>query len=270
MMGVGHATLGIATWCMAAPLVVGATGNPITAGTLIAGAIPVAGAALIPDIDHPNGSIANSGGPITRSITKAASMLSGGHREGTHTLPFFAIVTLAAFLTVWAGNMWAAIAWFFVLSAFGAQALAKTALHQKFNRKWKKHTGVFAKAYCWAFAALATAGAVAVYGVGDPQAWWWLPWAVLIGHATHLVGDIMTTAGLNLGLRIPKVRFPVLGDAGSSREKIFTAVLAVIAVFFLVCAVVGVDPYQNVGALWESVRQWGSSAPGPSGGFVIK
>ena len=81
MMGKGHATLGVAAWCVAAPMVVTATGNPISAGTLILGAIPVAGASLIPDIDHPNGSIANSAGPITRGIAKGAAALSAprGH-----------------------------------------------------------------------------------------------------------------------------------------------------------------------------------------------
>lgn len=270
MMGKGHATLGVATWCVAAPMIVTATGNPISPGTLILGAIPVAGASLIPDIDHPNGSIANSAGPITRGIAKGAAALSGGHREGTHTLPFFAIVTAAAFLTVWAGNMWAALAWYFVLSAFGAQALAKTALHQKFNKKWQKHTGIFAKAYCWAFAALATGAAIAVYGVGDSGAWWWLPWGVLIGHATHLVGDIMTTAGLDLGIGLRrKVRFPILGDAGSARESIFTAVLAVVVVFFIVCAVLGVNPYENLGEFGQRLGQL-FDAPASGGGFVIK
>lgn len=269
MMGVGHATLGVATWCVAAPLVVEATGNEITAGTLLMGAIPVAGAALIPDIDHPNGSIANSGGPITRAIARCASFFSGGHREGTHTLPFFALVAAAAFLTVWAGNMWAAIGWYFVLAAFGAQALAKTALHQKFNRQWKKRTGLFAKAYCWAFALAATVGAITVYGRDDAQAWWWLPFAVLIGHATHLVGDIMTTAGLDLGLGLPKVRFPILGDAGSSREHLLTALLSVVAAFFMLCAVLGVNPYENLGEFGQALTNLFESPTGSSG-FVVK
>lgn len=270
MMGVGHATLGVATWCIAAPLIVEATGNPINAGTLIIGAIPVAGAALIPDIDHPNGSIANSGGAITRTIAKGAAMLSGGHREGTHTLPFFAIVTATAFLTVWAGNMWAALTWYFVLSAFGAQALAKTALHQTFNKKWKKNTGIFAKAYCWAFAALTTGAATVVYGLNDPAAWWWLPWGVLIGHATHLIGDIMTTAGLDLGIGLRrKVRFPILGDAGSAREAIFTALLSVVVVFFIACAVLGVNPYENLGEFGQRLADLFETQKEP-GRFVIK
>lgn len=270
MMGKGHATLGAAAWCMAAPAIVTATGNPITFGTLLLGAIPVTGASLIPDIDHPNGSIANSAGPITRTIAKGAALLSGGHREGTHTLPFFALVVGAAFLTVWAGNMWAALAWYFVLSAFGAQALAKSVLHKEFNKRWKKRTGIFAKAYCWAFAAVATAGAIAVYGMQDTAAWWWLPWGVLIGHATHLLGDIMTTAGLDLGIGLKrKVRLPILGDAGNSREALFTWLLAAIIIFFMGCAALGLNPYENLHLAGERLGEL-FEAPSGSGGFVIK
>lgn len=270
MMGKGHATLGVAAWCATAPVIVTATGNPITVGALLLGAIPVAGAALIPDIDHPNGSIANSAGPITRGIAKGAAFLSGGHREGTHTLPFFAIVTAAAFLTVWAGNMWAALTWYFLLSAFGAQALAKSTLHKEFNKQWKKRTGIFAKVYCWAFAALATAGAGAIYGVQDTAAWWWLPWGVLIGHATHLLGDIMTTAGLDLGIGLRrKVRFPILGDAGSSRETLFTWLLVAVIVFFMGCAVLGLNPYEELHLVRQRLGEL-FDAPAGGGGFVIK
>lgn len=264
MMGRGHAVLGIATWCLAAPAVVGATGNPISAQTLLLGAVPVAGAALIPDIDHPNASIANSGGPITKGIAQAVGAITGGHREGTHQLWFFALVVAAAFATVGVGNMYAALGWYFVLSAFGAQALAKSALHKEFNRKWKAKTGIFAKAYCWAFAAVATCLASLVYGLGEPGRWWWLPWAVAIGHASHLLGDSLTTAGLNLGWPVPrKVRFPVLGDAGSQREKALVWGLTAVIMLFMGCAVAGTSPYGLIG---QGAEAFGSLFQVPAGG----
>ena len=270
MMGLGHALLGTATWSVAATITMPAFGMEVTPTILIAGAIPIAGAALIPDIDHPNGSIANSGGIITRTIATISQKLSGGHREGTHQLWFFAAVSILAFATTGLIGIWGAIAWYLILSAFGAQALAKTELHQRFNKIWRSNTGIFAKLYCWAFAAVATVFAIWVFGLDDTSRWWWLPWAIVLGHLSHLVGDILTTAGLNLGWGIPKVRLPILGDAGSAREQLFDWLLLAITVFFMGASIFGFNPLSVLSELFDYVSQILKGQGGGGGGFVIK
>ncbi|GAA3100347.1 metal-dependent hydrolase [Nonomuraea salmonea] len=55
---------------------------------LIAGAIICAGAAMLPDLDHPSATIAQTFGPITWALAKFVSWISGGHRGATHSLLF--------------------------------------------------------------------------------------------------------------------------------------------------------------------------------------
>src|SRR5690606_39936828 len=53
-----------------------------------AGPVVCAGAALLPDIDHHNGRIANTFGPITQHMCKWIGKISGGHRQATHSILF--------------------------------------------------------------------------------------------------------------------------------------------------------------------------------------
>lgn len=240
MMGVGHALLGTTTWAAGASLILPYAGLEPTPAVIVLGAFPIAGAALRPDIDHPQASIANSGGFVTRGIAHVANALSGGHREGTHRLLFwFACALFDVAVVLMAGSI-GALVLFFVYTAFGAQALAKTQLYARMNRKWRSHTGIFAKLWCWAVAAAVTAAGAYVFPLGDAANWWWLPVALTVGHATHLIGDALTTQGWEYA-NGHTLRFPILGDAGSSRETILTAVLGVLTVVFLAASVTGWD-----------------------------
>ena len=104
------------------------------------------------------------------------------------------------------------------------------------NRKWQKNTGIFSKLYCWAFAAAATGAAWYVFPANAE--WWWLPIALTIGHFTHLVGDSLTTAGLEWA-NGHRVRFPIIGDAGSSRETLLSLALAGVTVILIIGSVFG-------------------------------
>lgn len=242
MMGKGHAVLGAATWTAAATFAFPHFNIEPNPAVLILGCLPVAGGSLRPDIDHPSGTIANSGGIVTGAIAHGANALSGGHREGTHRLWFFAACAIFdVALTGFFGQP-AALALFFIYTAFGAQALAKTALHQAMNKKWQKYTGIFSKMYCWAFAAVATAGAY--YFFPSNAQWWWLPLALTIGHFTHLVGDSLTTAGLEWA-NGHRVCIPILGDAGSARETLLTLALAGVTVLIIIGSLFG-NPVQGI------------------------
>jgi membrane-bound metal-dependent hydrolase YbcI (DUF457 family) len=104
MMGHTHALSGAAAWLLVAP---GLAALPTAGGLpgelapmvvnmlspmeLTAGALICAGAAMLPDLDHPHATIAQTFGPATWVLSKAFNWASGGHRHATHSL-LFAIV----------------------------------------------------------------------------------------------------------------------------------------------------------------------------------
>lgn len=259
MMGKEHALVGFGAYAAGASAAAHAGLFPTefaTAGALTAGALVSAGAALIPDIDHPSGTVANAGGPITRAIAHATNAVSGGHREGTHQLWFAA----AFFLLVWATTTgaeavgtsfnvpalitWHVLAsciWFTVIVAFGAQATSKTFLHQKLNRIWQQKTGVAAKAYAWAFAVVSCLLAWLLCGPADT--WGWLVPAVITGHLSHLLTDALTSAGLEI-LPGKRIYLPILGDttAHNPVQMLLGVATAVVGIAAIIFAATGWSP----------------------------
>jgi len=65
-------------------------------GYLATGIALSAGAGLLPDIDHPDSSVALSFGFLTNGFSWLVEKLSGGHRHGTHALIGVAVFTLGA------------------------------------------------------------------------------------------------------------------------------------------------------------------------------
>ncbi|HEX7461737.1 MAG TPA: metal-dependent hydrolase, partial [Dermatophilaceae bacterium] len=55
-----------------------------------------AAAALLPDLDIESSTVSNSLGPVTRLISRVVALVSGGHREGTHSLAALAFVAFLA------------------------------------------------------------------------------------------------------------------------------------------------------------------------------
>jgi inner membrane protein len=84
-----HALTGAATYLLVAPR----TGLLTTA----AGATVCAAAALLPDLDHPNSTVARSF-PGGRVLARIVADLTGGHRGLTHTLPAVALAYALALL----------------------------------------------------------------------------------------------------------------------------------------------------------------------------
>ena len=65
------------------------------------------GAALVPDADHHNATIAHSLPPLSNAVCAGVGALAGGHRRGTHSL-----IGLAAFVAVaWIAGFFADLAW---------------------------------------------------------------------------------------------------------------------------------------------------------------
>ncbi|MEV5407597.1 metal-dependent hydrolase [Thermopolyspora sp. NPDC052614] len=99
MMGHSHALSGAVIWLASAPALAGLTpvaGNALLPAELLAGALVCAGAAMLPDLDHPSATIAQTFGPATWLLSKAVNFLSGGHRHATHSLLFCVATGLGA------------------------------------------------------------------------------------------------------------------------------------------------------------------------------
>ncbi|PZG45498.1 hydrolase [Spongiactinospora gelatinilytica] len=110
MMGHTHALTGAVAWLAVAPglaalpylqessrfVEVGIMAGALTPAELIAGALVCAGAAMLPDLDHPSATIAQTFGPVTWALSKAVAWIGGGHRGATHSLVFAVAVGMGA------------------------------------------------------------------------------------------------------------------------------------------------------------------------------
>lgn len=236
MMGTSHAITGAAAWIAITATALPATGiHPLTATEVVAGTIICAGAALLPDADHPSSTIAHSlpGGSIAAG---AISALAGGHRKGMHSLlavlALFFLTPQLAKLTIDI-DMWPHQLLFGLAIAIAAcTAFALKSL--RIVSSW---------ASAWIFAA---AVAIAVHFI--PSVFEVLPLCLAIGYLTHIAGDMLTSGGVPLfwplTLKPPKsisrnklismvwrpngaLALPILGDTGSWREWALATLAAI-------------------------------------------
>ncbi len=136
-----------------------------------------AGAAVLPDIDHPDASCADSFGFVTKGFAWLIGHVSGGHRHGTHSL-----VGVAAFT----GAAWAARHYLYTPAGKIGLGLLLVLVFASGLRALKigGHVGDL----------LAIGAAVAMLRSGFGVAG--VPWAIAAGTATHLVGDMLTDEGI--------------------------------------------------------------------------
>ncbi|MFI6865629.1 metal-dependent hydrolase [Nocardia sp. NPDC050406] len=227
MLGHSHATSGALAWSAAAaalPLTL-ITYPAMQTGTigavdLVMGTFLTAGAALLPDADHPNGTISHVLGPVSHYACRLISWISGGHRHGTHSLLFVAAVTYGT----WAGEHW--IGRNFTLAlVFFLLALAVRALNLA-------PTGDSVKAW-GTVVVLATCGTFAIdHWISDKPAW--LPFCVGLGALAHLVGDCLTERGCRLlwPLKV-RTRFPIIDRTGNKMETLVVVPLFVLGTLAL-------------------------------------
>ena len=174
MMGRTHALSGAAAYLAAAPLLA-ARGLDTSATALLVGAVAAAGAGMLPDLDHPKASIARSMGPVTHVLARGVAWLSGGHRNGTHSILGLAVFTVIA-VAVCAFGGWPLAILLALLFSLGLTALDIVRL-----------SGVV-------YGVLLAVGTFALMGT----TLWELypvdtiPWAVGIGVAAHIAGDMLT------------------------------------------------------------------------------
>ena len=231
MMGSSHAMSGAAAWLALTATTVPAVGLfPASPGFVVLGAVIASGAALLPDADHHNATIAHSIPVAGRLAAGAIGAATGGHRNGMHSILAIVAVTIGMIvLGQWA---WTPDGWDRAIhlgSGVAATACVTFAVKSlKLVRSWP--------------IAWLTGGAVgAAVAFLAPEQSAWLPWCIGVGYLVHLLGDLLTAGGVPLlwpirvtppkawqetpilnTLWLPggRVAIPILGTTGSWREQI--------------------------------------------------
>lgn len=240
MMGKSHAVTGVAGWVAGWSWAsVAGLADPgvdvLTVGTALC-----AGAALLPDFDHPNSRLARSGGVITYGFAWAVGRIGAGihaatkldadrpdrdgHRTITHTFLFAllagALVTgVCGFGTVGVIPVGSLIAALLVLAFTGLGYAAvrsswggrrkKIQLTRK-GRRWHKSTVL-----SWVLAL--------VTFIIVPAGAWWIGLAVGVGCAIHCLGDVITASGCPVLWPIP-IPSTELRSAGRGLPRVPTRV----------------------------------------------
>lgn len=183
MKGVTHATSGLAAGAIIS------TAMNLTPNIALPTMLITAGAAMLPDFDHPQASPARMYGKATETLAIGISKLAGGHRKGTHTFYFPLLMGVLVFAAiVWVpANVGTYIVSFLLMS------LAFTGLQ------------MIPAQYRWAFPVIC--GGVTWWlvssGFVGVKASLFVSCLVAVGAYTHLLGDMLTESGVPLLGPIP-------------------------------------------------------------------
>lgn len=212
-MGRTHAASGAVAFLVVLPLLSQAD-LPLTPLTVPVGALAAAGAATMPDLDHPQATVSRSLGPATVGLARLVGWLTGGHRGGTHSLLAVVALSLGAAGADLAGAPARGIALAFLF------ALATAAVQLRLARP-VLHTVI----------CLAGAAILVTLSAQDTVAAGVLPWAVGIGAAAHLAGDMLTREGVPLLWPVSRHRFRVasLRTGGTIEHMLVGPGLALVA-----------------------------------------
>jgi membrane-bound metal-dependent hydrolase YbcI (DUF457 family) len=221
VLGHTHAVSGALLWLGVAPAAAAVTGTEMSPVHLAAGTLACAGAALLPDLDHPQATIAHFLGPVSQAVSRVVNLLAGGHRMATHSLLFcvFAALLVQGLLSVFGSQaaMW--VLWVLIALALRGLGIAPPG---------KGSVVVGATIAVEAFALTWLVGAHSDGG------WGFLPLAVGLGCLAHLGGDCCTPERCPL-LWPSRKRYgiPLITHTGNVIEKAVIAPLMTVGVFVL-------------------------------------
>lgn len=215
MMGHSHAVSGALAWTLTAPAITSATNTPLNLPVYLTGIAVTAGCALLPDLDHPESTIARTFGPLTQAIAAITNVAAGGHRKWTHTLVFTILSGLAAWFAL---NLWPDTALFVI--AFLTTGLALRGLHLA-PRHGIKGWGIIT--------ALSAAAAYFIVNYMPDNELTWVPLCIALGVAVHCLGDACTPGQIQYLLPWKrKMGLPLLPATGSFVETgIVTPLMAI-------------------------------------------
>lgn len=203
MLGRAHLVVGAAGFIGAVVPLMDAAGYPMSPGEVACGTAVAAGAAMLPDLDHPQATVSRSLGPVSWMASRLVSRIAGGHRNGTHSLLACALVGLGmqALIDVSGENLWAVFAICFLCLSLVTRVLLDG------------HSAITTT-------ILAGLGAAACLAVSPSFSW--LAVAVTSGYALHLAGDIVTPEGIPPLWPVSKtrVRFPMVATGGKREQLV--------------------------------------------------
>lgn len=226
MLGKTHAVSGAAGWLAAAPALSSALGNPLTPAELAVGTVACAGAALIPDLDHPQATIAQTFGPVSAIAARVTSVVAGGHRQGTHSLLFVGLFgALCYFIGIGAeaaDSNTPAIVLMFLLASFAFRGM--NLVPPSTSRQMKGLVVIVQAALLtWAMTLIM------------PESWWWLGIAGALGALIHLLGDALTPEGVPFFWPLRgRFSIPIISHTGNFVERVIFYPGFILAVVILI------------------------------------
>lgn len=232
MLGFSHATSGALGWLVAAPAISTALAQasivpaPLSPQEIAIGAVACAGAALMPDLDHPQATIAYTFGPVSHGVSKFTALVAGGHRQGTHSLLFsagFGLVCLIAGMSSdWLQNPAFGMIMLFLLAAFAFRGMG--IVPPRVGGGFKSIVIILE----------AAAFTYVVYNF-MPTTWWWLGLAGFMGSVIHLIGDSLTPEGVPW-FYPARWRFaiPIISHTGNFLERFVIGPLMVVGIGWMI------------------------------------
>lgn len=191
-MGVQHALGGAAVWLAATPALDAAYG--LTPGQVAVGTVIAAGAAMVPDLDQHGSTIGRTYGPVTNVLARIIALVSGGHRNGTHSLLGVAAFTGVAWLAVAHGG-WLRFVLLWILLGVACRA-AGLAI--------PGHRSVTAVLHAVSMGVVTLIALASGVGLAVP-----LIAGTALGVVSHLAEDMLTPQGCPLLWPISKARHGV-------------------------------------------------------------
>lgn len=234
------------------------------------GAFLCAGAAMWPDADQRQSTVGYAFPPLSGPLCDFVGGISGGHRNGTHSiigvLAFAAVTWLLAWVDALIGLDLPLVGEVQMLT--GVFAVITAAIALKVLRFLPKET----RKSHWLIGG-GVGLLVALIPAGET---WWLPLCIAGGAFIHIAGDALTTEKVNwlwpLVVKPPKILhvipflnwfwdknngrhgLPILGNAGSTREWLFVLVLVTpIAVAGILMSLTGasVEAFELAQNAWD-------------------
>lgn len=218
MMGYSHALSG-AVAASAIYAFAPSTLGPTTSAAAISSAL-IIGGALLPDADHPSASAARSFPPLSNIVVTGVSRVSGGHRGYTHTFLGVGIFAVLTYLSC----LWQVDVCGYSVFPLAILVVAFcTSLGLSVLKIVPKGTGYLIGVAAGYLIYISPLPALTIAGF------------LSLGCLVHLAGDVITTEGLKLFRPFSDVtvRIPVLGNAGSAREKALDVILLVLCALFI-------------------------------------
>ena len=175
MMGRTHVYSGMAAGAATLPIA------PVEGVVAAVAWVAVAGgAALVPDLDHPNATMTRMWGPVLVPLHKAVRWLGRGHRGGSHDI---IVAPAVVWLIAWAASRHEVSAGILIAIVIG---LGIRGAEFVVPGKLFEHPAV----------NIAIAGNVAWLSATYAMTLAWLPWALALGVVVHVIGDAVTRTGV--------------------------------------------------------------------------